>query len=81
MKKLQVLVGGGHAHLDVLRDLAERPDDRWEVTLVTPYHWFTYSGMIPGHSLAITSSTIAPSTSSGSRGARMPHSCSPASRS
>ncbi|MGZ5651706.1 MAG: FAD-dependent oxidoreductase, partial [Usitatibacter sp.] len=48
MKKL-VLVGGGHAHLEVLRDFAERPDDRWEVTLVTPYHWFTYSGMIPGH--------------------------------
>lgn len=48
MKRL-VLVGGGHAHLEVLRDLAERPDDRWEVTLVTPYHWFTYSGMIPGH--------------------------------
>lgn len=48
MKRL-VLVGGGHAHLEVLRDLAERPDDRWEVTLVTPYPWFTYSGMIPGH--------------------------------
>lgn len=47
MKKL-VLIGGGHAHLEVLRDLAEHPDDRWEVTLVTPYHWFTYTGMIPG---------------------------------
>lgn len=48
MKRL-VLVGGGHAHLEVLRNLAETPDERWEITLVTPYAWFTYSGMIPGH--------------------------------
>lgn len=48
MKRL-VLAGGGHAHLEVLRNLAEFPDDRWEVTLITPFAWFTYSGMIPGH--------------------------------
>ena len=47
MKRL-VLAGGGHAHVEVLRDLAEHPDDRWEVTLVTPYPWLTYSGMVPG---------------------------------
>jgi selenide,water dikinase len=47
MKRL-VLLGGGHAHVEVLRELAERPDDRWEVTLVTPYPWLTYSGMVPG---------------------------------
>ena len=47
MKRL-LLAGGGHAHVEVLRDLAEHPDDRWEVTLVTPYPWLTYSGMVPG---------------------------------
>jgi pyridine nucleotide-disulfide oxidoreductase family protein len=47
--KRLVLAGGGHAHLEVLRNLAEFPDERWEVTLVTPFAWFTYSGMIPGH--------------------------------
>lgn len=47
MKRL-VLVGGGHAHIEVLRDLAANPDESLQVTLVTPYPWFTYSGMIPG---------------------------------
>jgi selenide,water dikinase len=47
MKQL-VLAGGGHAHVEVLRELAEHPDDRFEVTLVTPYPWLTYSGMVPG---------------------------------
>jgi pyridine nucleotide-disulfide oxidoreductase family protein len=48
MKRL-LLVGGGHAHLEVLRELARVPDQSYDVTLVTPYPWFTYSGMIPGH--------------------------------
>ena len=48
MKRL-VLVGGGHAHLEVLRDLAESPDESLSVTLVTPHSWFTYTGMIPGY--------------------------------
>jgi selenide,water dikinase len=43
-----VLLGGGHAHLEVLRDFAAHPDDRRRVTLVTPYPWLTYSGMVPG---------------------------------
>ena len=47
MRRL-VLVGGGHAHIEVLRDLGERPDERWEVSLVTPYPLLLYSGMVPG---------------------------------
>jgi selenide,water dikinase len=46
--KRLVLVGGGHAHIEVLRDLAANPDESLRVTLVTPYPWFTYSGMLPG---------------------------------
>jgi len=46
--KRLVLVGGGHAHLEVLRDLAITPDESVAATLVTPHPWFTYSGMIPG---------------------------------
>lgn len=46
MKRL-LLVGGGHAHVEVLRQFAEqRPE--CEITLVTPYPWLTYSGMVPG---------------------------------
>ncbi len=47
MKEL-VLLGGGHAHVEVLRDFAEHPDDGRRVTLVTPSQWLTYSGMVPG---------------------------------
>ena len=47
MKRL-VLLGAGHAHVEVLRALAERPIPDCEVTLVTPYPWLTYSGMVPG---------------------------------
>ena len=47
MKEL-VLVGGGHAHVEVLRDFAAHPDDGRRVTLVTPHPWLTYSGMVPG---------------------------------
>jgi selenide,water dikinase len=46
--KRLVLVGGGHAHIEVLRDLVLNPDESIRVTLVTPYPWMTYSGMIPG---------------------------------
>lgn len=48
MKRL-VLAGGGHANLEVLRTLALLPEPRREVTLITPYPSFTYSGMVPGH--------------------------------
>ena len=47
MKRL-VLLGGGHAHLKVLADLAERPLAAWDVHLVSPYHRQIYSGMLPG---------------------------------
>lgn len=48
MKRL-VLAGGGHAHVEVLRALGEsRPADV-DITLVTPYPWLTYTGMLPGH--------------------------------
>jgi selenide,water dikinase len=48
MKRL-VLLGGGHAHIEVLRDLAAVPRDGTHVSLVTPYGWLTYTGMLPGH--------------------------------
>lgn len=47
MKRL-VLLGGGHAHVEVLRDFAERPQPDCSITLVTPYPWLVYSGMVPG---------------------------------
>lgn len=43
-----LLLGGGHAHLGVLADLAERPLPGWQVQLVTPYRRQIYSGMLPG---------------------------------
>ena len=47
MKRL-LLVGGGHAHIEVLRDIAERPLPGVEVTLVTPSQRMIYTGMVPG---------------------------------
>ena len=47
MKRL-VLLGGGHAHIEVLRDLAEKPGERVSCTLVTPYPRLIYTGMVPG---------------------------------
>lgn len=47
MKRL-ILVGGGHAHLSVLRAIArEKPADV-EVILVTPSSFHSHSGMVPG---------------------------------
>jgi pyridine nucleotide-disulfide oxidoreductase family protein len=43
-----VLVGGGHAHLHVLADLAARPLSGVDVTLVSPSARHHYSGMVPG---------------------------------
>ena len=43
-----VLLGGGHAHVGVLTELAARPLEGWEVQLVTPYRRQIYSGMLPG---------------------------------
>lgn len=48
MKRV-LLVGGGHAHLHVIRDVALRPWDGAELTLVSPYDHHHYSGMVPGY--------------------------------
>ncbi|MDE2082773.1 MAG: FAD-dependent oxidoreductase [Burkholderiales bacterium] len=47
MRRL-VLLGGGHAHVKVLADLALRPLAGWDVHLVSPYRRQIYSGMLPG---------------------------------
>jgi pyridine nucleotide-disulfide oxidoreductase family protein len=47
MKRV-LLLGGGHAHLLVLRALAQQPLAGAEVMLLTPYRELTYSGMVPG---------------------------------
>ena len=47
MKRL-LLLGGGHAHLQVLRAFATEALPGAEVTLVTPWPTLTYSGMVPG---------------------------------
>lgn len=47
MKRL-VLLGGGHAHLAVLKDLARQGLPGTEAVLVTPHPRTLYSGMIPG---------------------------------
>jgi selenide,water dikinase len=46
--KRLVLIGAGHAHIEVLRSLVVEPLAGVEVTVVSPYPWFTYSGMVPG---------------------------------
>jgi len=47
MKRL-VLLGGGHAHVQVLADLAQQALAGWQVHLVSPYRRQIYSGMLPG---------------------------------
>ncbi len=47
MKRL-VLLGGGHAHLQVLQALARQRLSVAEVMLVTPHPALVYSGMVPG---------------------------------
>jgi pyridine nucleotide-disulfide oxidoreductase family protein len=44
-----VLIGGGHAHVQVIRALGERPESGLAVTLVTDRLLTPYSGMLPGH--------------------------------
>ncbi len=48
MKKRLLLLGGGHAHLHVLKSLADAPIHDTEVTLLSPYPQQVYSGMLPG---------------------------------
>jgi len=47
MKKL-LLLGGGHAHVHVLKSLAESPHADVAVTLISPHARQVYSGMLPG---------------------------------
>jgi selenide,water dikinase len=47
MKRL-VLAGGGHAHIEVLRDFAERPGSGIALTLVSARPNLVYSAMVPG---------------------------------
>lgn len=47
MKRL-LLVGGGHAHVEVLRRFAMRPEAGVAITLVTPARHAPYTGMLPG---------------------------------
>jgi selenide,water dikinase len=46
--KRLLLVGGGHAHIEVLRRFAESPVLDAEVTLASPHRHTPYSGMLPG---------------------------------
>jgi NADH dehydrogenase FAD-containing subunit len=48
MKKHLVLVGGGHAHLTVLINLADYVQRGHKVTLIGPSPYHYYSGMGPG---------------------------------
>jgi len=44
-----VLLGGGHANIQVLRDFAMRPEEGLRVTLISDVPYAPYSGMLPGH--------------------------------
>jgi selenide,water dikinase len=46
--KRLLLLGGGHAHLRVLAELAQRPPAGWQVCLLTSGARQIYSGMLPG---------------------------------
>ncbi len=50
-----VLVGGGHAHVQVIRALAQQPEPGMTITLVTDRLLTPYSGMLPGHVAGIYS--------------------------
>ncbi|CAN5770414.1 FAD-dependent oxidoreductase [soil metagenome] len=44
-----VLVGGGHAHVHLLKVAASHPPKDTELVLVSPTGWHHYSGMVPGY--------------------------------
>ena len=43
-----LLVGGGHAHLELLQRLRRETPPGWRVTLISPHRRQIYSGMLPG---------------------------------
>lgn len=47
MKHL-VLLGGGHAHVELLRSLGQTPRSDLRISLVSPHPRSLYSGMVPG---------------------------------
>jgi len=47
MKQL-LLVGGGHAHVEVLRRFALSPVPGAQITMISPHRHTPYSGMLPG---------------------------------
>ena len=48
MKRTLALIGGGHAHVEVLRQLALNPPVDADVALFNPSPSVWYSGMLPG---------------------------------
>ena len=46
--KRLALLGGGHAHVEVLRAFALEAIPGWRVTIVSPFERQLYSGMVPG---------------------------------
>ena len=48
LRKNLVLVGGGHAHVEVIRRWAMEPVSDVNVTLVSAHGYAPYSGMLPG---------------------------------
>lgn len=47
MKKL-LLIGAGHAHVEVLRQFSLHPAANAAITMVSPQRQMTYAGMLPG---------------------------------
>ena len=48
VRKDLVLIGAGHAHLEVLRRLARQPLPGARLTLIARERYTTYSGRLPG---------------------------------